>query len=169
MSKYSKKRYVKSHAVKELENLKLQKLKEKYPSNPYPPKSKYKDNTANGLTRCVIDFLQFSGFQAERISSMGRQIDRREKVTDFIGRTRVIGSVSWVPGTSTNGTADISAIVAGRSVKIEIKCRATGDKYQSESQKEYQAEVEQAGGIYLIVRDFEEFHEWFKSFCNGEG
>lgn len=165
MSKYKKKRYVKSHAVKELELLKLQELKKKYPSNPYPPKVSYKDNTANGLTRCVIDFIQLSGFQAERISSMGRQIDRREKVVDMIGRARIIGSVKWVPGTSTNGTADISATIRGRSVKIEIKCKATGDDYQSPSQREYQTAVEQAGGIYVIVRDFHEFYDWFKTFA----
>ena len=144
-----------------LTNLAMQDLKIKYPSFPEHaiPQPKYSDATANGLTKCVIDFLNLSGHQAERISSMGRMIDKRQKSTDVLGRERMIGSLTYIKGTSTNGTADISSIINGKSVKIEIKI---GKDRQSEAQKKYQQATEKAGGIYLITKSFDEFMEQYK-------
>jgi len=144
-----------------LTNLAMQDLKIKYPSFPEHaiPQPKYSDTTANGLTKCVIDFLNLLGHQAERISSMGRMIDKRKKSTDILGRERTIGSLTYIKGTSTNGTADISSIINGKSVKIEIKI---GKDRQSEAQKKYQQATEKAGGIYLITKSFDEFMEQYK-------
>ena len=144
----------------------MQDLKIKYPSFPEHaiPQPKYSDATANGLTKCVIDFLNLSGHQAERISSMGRVIDKRKKSTDVLGRERTIGSLTYIKGTSTNGTADISSIINGKSVKIEIKI---GKDRQSEAQKKYQQATEKAGGIYLITKSFDEFMEQYKQLRAG--
>ena len=144
-----------------LTNLAMQDLKIKYPSFPEHaiPQPKYSDTTANGLTKCVIDFLNLSGHQAERISSMGRMIDKRKKSIDVLGRERTIGSLTYIKGTSTNGTSDISSIINGKSVKIEIKI---GKDRQSEAQKKYQQATEKAGGIYLITKSFDEFMEQYK-------
>ncbi len=143
----------------------LQKLSMEYKRRRYPnvpvesiPKSIYKDNTANGLTKCVIDFLSFSGWQAERINNTGRMIDRRETYIDSIGRSRTIGGVEWIKGTGTDGTADISATIAGKSVKIEVKI---GADRQSDAQQQYQAAVERAGGLYCIAVDFAQFYSWY--------
>jgi hypothetical protein len=38
---------------------------------------KFDDRTANGLTKCIIAFLQMKGWQAERINTMGRPVDNR--------------------------------------------------------------------------------------------
>ncbi|WP_417873891.1 hypothetical protein [Xanthomarina gelatinilytica] len=160
----AKNRTGKSAAVQKLEDLILEDLKKRYPNNPYPPKRKYTDQTSNGLTRCIMDFLKVSGHQAERINSTGRMIDNTKTVKDCIGRVRKVGSVQWVKGTGRTGTADISATILGRSVKIEVKCAATGDRYQSEEQKDYQKEIEAAGGTYVIARTFEGFMEWFNGF-----
>lgn len=156
-----KKRFVKSNAVKELERVAFEKLKEKYPSFPFPIKAKYTDQTSNGLTKAVIDYITLRGFQAERINSTGRQIDSRTASRDVLGNVRTIGSVKWIKGSGQVGSSDISATIQGRSVKIEIKCEATGDKYQSQGQIDYQKKIEASGGIYLIVRNFEEFFFWF--------
>jgi hypothetical protein len=149
-----------------LTNLALESLKSKHPSFPINaiPVPKYTDKTANGLTKCVIDFLNLSGHQAERISSMGRMIDKRQKSTDVLGRERTIGSLTYIKGTSTNGTADISSIINGKSVKIEIKI---GKDRQSEAQKKYQESTEKAGGIYLITKSFDEFMEQYKKLRAG--
>jgi hypothetical protein len=169
MTNLKKKHTPKSKAVKDLENLALQSLQRRYPNNPYPPQPKYQDNTSNGLTKCVIDFITLNGFQAERINSIGRSIDTTETVIDVIGRARQIGNVSWIKGSSTNGTADISSIILGRSIKIEIKCKATGDNYQSKDKIAYQKEIEAAGGVYVIARTFEGFKEWYQKFIeNGK-
>ena len=152
--------------IKRLQQLAIQQIKAKYPSFPEKaiPQPKYTDRTANGLTKCIIDFVTFEGYQAERINSTGRQIDQRKTVIDVMGRTRTIGSVKWIKGTGQNGTADISATIKGRSIKIEVKCKATGDNYQSSDQKDYQKKIEQAGGVYVIARTFADFHTWYNHF-----
>jgi hypothetical protein len=87
---------------------------------------KYKDNSANALTKCIIDFLTFSGFQAERINTTGRMIDNTKQFTDVVGFRRQIGGKKWIKGTGTKGSADISATIKGRSVKIEVKLQRIG-------------------------------------------
>ena len=72
---------------------------------------------------------------------------------------KVIG-VTWTKGTSTAGSADISATIKGRSVKIEVKY---GRDVQSQVQKDYQNKIETAGGIYYIARDFDTFVEWYNT------
>jgi len=116
------------------------------------------------LTKCVIDWLRLSGHQAERISNTGRLIDRSRIVTDCIGRVRRIGSVRWIKGTGTDGTSDIHAVIGGRAVKIEIKF---GADRQSEKQRRYQSDVERAGGIYVLIKTFDSFLEWYDKFIVG--
>ncbi|MCY1381799.1 hypothetical protein D9M69_697530 [compost metagenome] len=105
------------------------------------------------------------GYQAERISSECRIIGRRELVTDCVGRQKVIGSVKRIYSSTTNGTADIAATICGRSVKIEVKI---GADHQSEAQRKYQETVEAAGGIYVIIKDFNSYFNWFNQFVLGE-
>lgn len=121
--------------------------------------NKHRDDTANELTRCIIAYLKYKGWQAERINTTGIPIDSRRQVTDITGRTRSIGSLTWRPSGSTVGSADISATIAGRSVKIEVKI---GKDRQSEAQRQYQAAIEQAGGLYYIARNFTDFHSWYR-------
>lgn len=128
----------------------------------YVVRTKYIDTTANGLTKCVIDYINFSGGQAERISNTGRYIDESRIVTDVLGNRKKIGTGKYIKGTGTNGTADISATFKGKSIKIEIKMK---DK-QSEAQKEYQQAIERAGGIYFICHNFDEFLDKFNTFVN---
>lgn len=156
----NKNRYCKSQAVKYLEQLANEAARNKYPNTPpsWLAPRKYRDDTANGLTKCIITFLLLQGYQAERINSTGRLIDKRKTYTDVVGRQRTIGQYEWVYGTGTQGTADISATIAGKSVKIEVKVES--DK-QSQAQRLYQQSVEQAGGIYFIARSFEQFFDWY--------
>jgi hypothetical protein len=139
-----------------LDALKLANDIERHPSFPeaYFVKKKWDDKTANGLTKTITSFIQFNGFQAERINTMGTA--RENKRTDG----KVIG-VTWTKGTSTAGSADISATIRGRSVKIEVKI---GKDRQSDAQKRYQESIERAGGVYMIARDFDSFVEWFDEF-----
>ena len=128
---------------------------QKYPSMPpdYIPLTKFTDKTANGLTKCVIAWINLNGGQAERINTMGRMLDKTKVVSDTFGNKRTIGSVEWQKGTGTKGSADISATIQGRSVKIEVKMK---DK-QSIDQIKYQNDIENAGGQYWLVHNFDEF------------
>lgn len=116
------------------------------------------DSKTNGLTQCVIKWIQLNGYQAERISNTGRMIDTSRKITNVVGQVGIIGGKKWIKGTGTNGTADISATIQGRSVKIEIKF---GADRLSQDQIEYGNTVTRAGGIYLVVRDFDQFVVWW--------
>ena len=83
-----------------------------------------------------------------------------------VARTRYrtdgsVAGIQWTKGTGTAGSADISATIKGRSVKIEVKI---GKDRQSEAQKRYQEMIERAGGTYYIARDFDEFVEWYEKF-----
>lgn len=124
----------------------------------------YRDDTANGLTRLIIDCIKHDGGQAERINTTGIPIDTRQEVTDILGHRHMIGSLTWRKGGSTVGSADISATIKGRSVKIEVKI---GKDRQSEAQKAYQREVEAAGGLYYIAHDFTSFVKWYSMIMKG--
>lgn len=129
----------------------------------YVPKTKFEDRTANGLTKCVTTWINLNGGQAERISNTGRYIDNSRIVTDVLGNRKKIGSGKYIPGSGTNGTADVSATIRGRSVKIEIKI---GKDKQSDAQIQYQKSVETAGGVYWIVKDFDGFLDLYNNFIN---
>lgn len=140
-----------------LKDLQLKYKMVKYPT--IPPHlialDHWNDNGANALTKSIIAFLQFNGCQAERINTMG--VYRKKYRTDGVA----IGG-QWTKGTGTPGSADISATIKGRSVKIEVKY---GKDRQSEAQKAYQKAIEEAGGVYIIARDFEGFLNFYEQFC----
>jgi len=146
-----------------LKALELESLRGKYPSMDvrFIPLTDWKDTSANGLTKCIIFWINAMGGQAERISNQGQyRAGKKIQVgTGEIAYTKELKG-KWTPGQGTKGTADISATIRGRSVKIEVKQK---DK-QSEVQKQYQQAIESAGGVYQIVRDFDSFVEWYEKF-----
>lgn len=157
--KHRKPRYQKPQAVRELEELADIANAKAHPQfAKYAPKAKYRDDTANGLTRCILDYIRLHGGQAERINTTGVPIDRRREVTDVLGHSRTIGSIEWRQGGGTVGSADISAVINGKAAKIEVKI---GKDRQSEAQRQYQQAVEQAGGLYYIAKDFTSFVAWY--------
>jgi hypothetical protein len=137
-------------------------LKEKYPSMPEfaLAKTKWSDSSANALTKAVTSFINLSGYQAERINTtgmwrQGAKLKVGEGIRQMPGK--------WTKGTGTKGSADISATINGRSVKIEIKY---GKDRQSDDQIKYQEMIEKAGGIYIIVKNFDDFIQWFDLFIS---
>ncbi len=147
-------------AIQILKNLYIDDSSRKYLNVPkqYITAPKYTDKTANGLTRCIIDYIGLTGGQAERVNCTGRIIDSRETCTDVMGHQRTIGQLRYIKTAGKRGTADISATIKGRSVKIEVKI---GGDRQSDAQKEYQRSIEASGGLYFIAKDFEQFITWY--------
>jgi hypothetical protein len=146
-------------ALKELAELEYQARYQDKPDFPENArfKRRYSDRTANGLAKAIIDWIRLNGGHAERINTMGRPIDRTKVTTNTLGQRQRIGSVEWIPGGGQRGSADISATIYGKSVKIEIKMK---DR-QSPEQREYQQQIEAAGGEYWLVRSFAEFLEFY--------
>lgn len=128
----------------------------------YVVKTKYSDKTANSLTKAIVKWINLNGYQAERISTTGRWIDNSKIVTDVLGNRKKIGSGKYIKGSGTKGSADISSTIPiningkkiGVSVKWEVKI---GKDTQSDFQKEYQKNIEKAGGYYFIVKSFDDF------------
>lgn len=151
---------MKSAEVKQLETDFYTLHYQRHPSVPEYArfKRKFEDKTANGLTNCIITFLTIRGHQAERISTTGRFVDNRTTFADVCGFSHTIGRGRWIKGNTTKGSADISATINGRSVKIEVKI---GRDRQSEDQKQYQHDIEQAGGLYFIAKDLTMFAQWY--------
>ena len=137
--------YRKPESVKLLEAMADQAAIKKYPGTPvqYLAPRKHRDDSANSLTKCIVDFIGFSGGFASRINSTGIY-DKR------LGKYR--------PGTSRKGLADIMATFKGLSLHIEVKF---GNDRQSEAQMKIQREVESSGGYYFIAKDFSSFKIWF--------
>lgn len=150
---------MKRESIQKLKDLYMLDARKKHPNVPYLYPYPYHDRTANALTKCIIDYIKLSGYQAERISVTGRLINKQKIVTDVLGHKRLVGSVKYIKSSMQPGTADISATINGRSIKIEIK--KNRDK-QSDAQKKYQQEVERAGGIYVIIHNFDEFIDFFE-------
>ena len=124
----------------------------------YIVRTKFTDKTANGLTKAIVKWINLNGYQAERISTSGRWVDNSKVVTDVLGNQKKIGSGKYIKGSGTKGSADISATIKGKSIKIEVKI---GKDKQSEAQVEYQKAIERAGGIYFIAKDFDSFYEFY--------
>jgi hypothetical protein len=146
-----------------LKALELEILKDKSTMNPRYLEdllTDWNDNSANALTKCIIHFLTYSGFQAERINTMG--VYREGKKIQVGENTRQLKG-TYTPSTGTKGSADISATIRGRSVKIEVKY---GKDRQSEVQKRYQESIELAGGTYFIARNFDEFIIFYNNFIS---
>lgn len=114
-----------------------------------PRPTPYNDKTANGLTRCVMDFLKFHGFYANRISSTG--LMRKDKA----------GQLKWTKGGTRPGVADIHAVIAGRHCSIEIK---TGRDVMSQHQHAEKKRIEAAGGVYVVVSSMDQFFYWYETF-----
>lgn len=143
--------YTKSAAVKELERMCDEYRKQR---NPEAKKKYYSDRTAPELEKCIINYTILKGHFAEKVQSMGRTIFKGEPI--------------YVRNSNTTGQADLSLIINGKAVKVEVKCKWTGDRYQNEAQKRYQKNVERAGGIYIIIRDFAQFKSWIDNFLKNK-
>lgn len=161
--------------MKELIDLYRAKQRAEHPDFPeaYLPKKKFTDKTHNGLISCIVEFLNLSGHQAERKSTTGRPIDRTKVVKDALGRTSRIGSIEWIPGTGRKGSADISATLKvthqGRTFGISVKIEAkVGRDFQKPDQKDYQQEIEMAGGLYWLCRSFAEFKAEYDKLMAGK-
>lgn len=112
------------------------------------------EGSANKLTKLITTWLKYHGHQAERINTTGIWRDGR-----------------WTRSGSTLGSADISASIRpdgalyAVSVKIEVKY---GRDRLSPKQIRYAEQVRAAGGVYWVVRCFDEFVDMYDGLMNGK-
>jgi len=119
-----------------------------------PKANSYNDKTANGLIRCIYEWLKFNNHYVNRINTQGQV--RVEKVQLAHGGVRE--NIKWTTGTTNKGTADIDSIINSRPVKIEVK---VGKDHLSTDQIKEMNRVLKAGGIYYVAHDMESFVKWY--------
>lgn len=133
--------YKKPDSVKKLERIHFEAKRKKHPGTPYLVQTKFRDDTANELTKCITAWLSLHGHFAGRVNTMGTYNQKLGK---------------YVKSGSKRGMADITAVINGRHISIEVK---TGrDKIRPE-QLECKSEIEKAGGVYIIASSFDNFLE----------
>jgi VRR-NUC domain. len=136
--------YRKPDSVKELEQLYFEQKRMRNPDMPFPVKTKFRDDSANGLTRCITAWLQLHGYFAGRVNTTGTYNQK-------LGR--------YIYSGSKRGMADVTAVINGRHVSIEIKYGK--DRIRPEQLK-VKKEIEAAGGVYIIASSFDGFVEKIK-------
>ncbi len=117
------------------------------------PRKPFHENSANELTKTVLAYFEFKGIKAWRQASEGRFI-RGKEYTDWAGRPREEKGTFIPRSKAAKGIGDICALTP-RFTSIEIKY---GKDRQSDDQKKFQKEIENSGGIYMIVRTWEDFY-----------
>ena len=133
--------YRKPETVRQLEAAVFAKEKAIKPDNPAIYKTSFRDDTANGLTACVVAWLKYHGYFAGRVNTTGTYSHK-------LGR--------YIHSGSRKGMADVTAVINGRHVSIEIKIGR--DRLRPEQLK-VKNEVEQAGGCYIVAASFDNFLE----------
>lgn len=134
-----------------MKQMKLENIKQRAPgffelSGGYEMRvNPYKDDSANGLTKTIIDFINFSGGDANRINCQGQV-------------RRINNKMVWTHGSTRRGTSDIHAIFKGKAISIEIKI---GKDRQSDDQIKESERVRNAGGLYFIAKDMPSFLQWW--------
>ena len=133
--------YRKPDSIKELEQLHFEQKQRKNPNMPFPVKTKYRDDSTNGLTRCITAWLTLHGYFAGRINT-----------TDIYNKK--LGR--YIHSGSKRGMSDITAVINGRHVSVEVKYRK--DRIRPEQLKVKQ-QIESAGGVYIVATSFDDFIE----------
>jgi hypothetical protein len=155
----------------EFERLLIEDSKMKYPSVPEYARvvNVPTINSANSLTKAIKLFIILNGDQCERVSTTGRWVDDSKVYQDVIGRNVVVGGGKYIKGSGTKGSADLHSTIRikeyGVSVKWEVKW---GKDTQKPHQKKYQQQVEKAGGLYYVVKTFEDFYQKYKRLKDGK-
>ncbi len=124
----------------------------------YSP-GKYPDvKTSNGITTYVVNFINWHGGLAERTGVEGRTISTKDVKT--ASGAILQGKTVRIKSSGRKGATDISAVIFGKSLKIEIKNKYTHDTIKPK-QQEYADKAIKAGALHLFCTDVESFVSWF--------
>lgn len=142
--------YRKPDEVKHLEQLLYEDDLRRHPSMKpeYMAKRKLRDDTAGGLTQCIIAYARLTGAFASRLNNTG--IYRNGKFTRSTARR-------GLPDVLITGRD-------GRSIFVEVKVKK--DR-MSEFQEAVRHDQTQAGGLYYTAHNFTDFKAWFDAFAVG--
>lgn len=130
--------------LKELSQLATELKAEKHPDFPAHAlvKKRFKDTTANDLTKTIIyDMYHIREGVAYRINN---------------GAVYDVKRQTYRKGVQRKGVPDIIGIIDGRFIGIEVKI---GTDRQSADQKEIEQEIKHSGGVYFIAKSYDDYLE----------
>jgi hypothetical protein len=162
--KITKISYREPDSLKILEKLALQKLKECSPDDHYYPQLKYSDKTSNEAAKCIIDYIRFNDGHAETVNQRAFIKNNRKTPTYILGAV-AIGSNDCISRIRKKEAVYIHSVIKWKIVRIEIKREGTEDNNHPIVQNTCKKEIEDAKGMYLIVRNFTDFYNWFNQFA----
>ena len=141
--------YRKPEAVKRLEQMLYEDDLRRHPSMKpqHMARRKHRDDTANGLTACIVAYAKLNGAVASRLNNTG--IDRNGKFTR---------------STASRGLPDVLVTLNGMSLFIEVK---VGRDKMSHYQEAVRDDQTAAGGLYYTAHNFADFKAWFDAFAVG--
>lgn len=120
----------------------------------------WNDNTTNGLTKAIIDWLTYSGHYANRINTQGQaRVKKIPRYSLITGKVEYTNKVEYTKSMTAKGTPDIDAIINGLAVKIEVK--AGKDRIRDEQTRQGNRIIA-AGGIYFVCHDMDQFVNWYR-------
>ncbi len=121
-------------------------------------RKQFRDGSANELTNAILAYFKFKGIVAARQASEGRYLQEK-KVTNVIGQTITVERGRYIPrDKKAKGSGDITVTLPpyGRRLDIEVKY---GKDRQSDVQKAFQTSLESMGGLYIIVKTWQDFYD----------
>jgi hypothetical protein len=131
--------YKKPEAVRVLERMADIEARRSHLTCPHLAPRKFRDDSANDLTACIVKYITLKGGFASRINSTGIYRPKLGKYTS---------------GTSRRGLPDIIGTYRGLSLHVEVK---HGRDILSASQKKIESEVIRSGGLYYVAHNFTDF------------
>lgn len=133
-------------ALRILEGLVDEQNRLKYPAIPAHARTraKFNDQSTNALTSAILEAFKIHGIFATRLDSKG---------------TYNVALGRFIPSQQRRGMPDISAILGGHAVYVEVKCLATRDRIRPEQEATI-AELRRNGAKVFIAEDFEGFWTW---------
>jgi len=140
--------------LEQLTELAYEDKKQKHPLVPIhalPKPKKFKDTTANELTKTILTYIRLTGNYCDRINNMGvydkkfkgyRKANTRKGICDIMASKKIIIQDREI------------AINVGIEVKI-------GKDKLSEHQLHMQEEITKSGGVYIIATNWDTFYnQW---------
>jgi hypothetical protein len=137
--------------IAKLNELELNLVKAKYPSNPYPVADKHNDSTSGGLAKAVSRWIEIHGGFSTRMSVEGRVI------------IDGMGNAKRIPSSNLKGSADTTGCFLSVRLEVEIKI---GKDTMKEKQIEFKERIENAYGFYIVAKTFEGFVKDWEKFIN---
>lgn len=122
------------------------------------PKSTYRDNTIDELTRCIVDCIRFKGDLAERIGSKECPNDMLTEELDILDRRQTIDGISRMTIAPAKEFSVVSATIDGKGVLILV---TFGKCLPNVTLSNLQRNIEQTGGIFYVAKDFASFLGWY--------